>query len=475
MATFHEMVSARGDRVIRCYVKGAPDVLISRGSSYRDPDGTVIPVTDENRSLASEANDGLAKQGMRVMVVGQRDFDPASFDPSGDLIHLVRELTLLAMVGIVDPPRAEARDAIAECKIAGIRVRMITGDHATTAAAIAEELGIEGRAITGATFAAMSDDELLDQLPQIGVIARVAPEDKLRLVRLLKRSENVVAMTGDGVNDAPALKAADIGVAMGITGTEVSKEAAVMILTDDNFATIVNAVEYGRSLYDNLLKYLRFQMSTLVAYIAVFIGAGIFNIAGGIPLNPLQILWLNMIIDIPIAVALGFDQPTAGLMNRAPRPVGAPVLSRTDWIRLCIQGFVMSVGSLVAYRIGEIQDNALVASTMLLTTLSLFHLAVGLLSRDQRNTIFSRAAIPGPTQLRRYGIALLAIVAVTTIDLLKRIFDTVELSFSQWSICVGIAASLVVIEEAIKFVIRRRDSRNVPVPAEPAEPALAGT
>jgi P-type Ca2+ transporter type 2C len=262
---------------------------------------------------------------------------------------------------------------------------------------------------------------------------------------------------------------------MGITGTEVSKEAAVMILTDDNFATIVNAVEYGRNLYDNLLKYLRFQMSTLVAYIAVFIGAGIFNIAGGIPLNPLQILWLNMVIDIPIAIALGFDQPTAGLMDRAPRPVGAPVLSRTDWIRLCLQGFVMAVGSLVAYRIGESQYSTAVAATMLLTTLSLFHLAVGLLSRDQRNTIFSRAALPGATQLRRYAIALLAIIAVTTIDLLQRIFETVALSFSQWSICVGIAASIVVIEEIIKFVIRRRDGRNVAVPTEPAQPALAAT
>ena len=172
------------------------------------------------------------------------------------------------MVGIVDPPRSEAKAAIAECKHAGIRVRMITGDHATTAAAIAAELGIEGRAVTGAEFSAMSDEELLRHLPEIGVVARVAPEDKIRLVRLLQRTSHIVAMTGDGVNDAPALKAANIGVAMGITGTEVSKEAAVMILTDDNFATIVNAVEYGRALYDNLLKYLRFQMSTLVAYIA---------------------------------------------------------------------------------------------------------------------------------------------------------------------------------------------------------------
>jgi P-type Ca2+ transporter type 2C len=307
----------------------------------------------------------------------------------------------------------------------------------------------------------MGDDQLLEQLPEIGVVARVAPEDKLRMVRLLKRSGNVVAMTGDGVNDAPALKAADIGVAMGITGTEVSKEAAVMILTDDNFATIVNAVDYGRNLYDNLLKYLRFQMATLVAYIATFIGAGIFGIAGGVPLTPLQILWINMVIDIPIAVALGFDEPTSGVMGRPPRPVGAPVLSRADWIRLCVQGLVMTVGALVAYQIGDAQGGPEVGATMLLTALSLSHLAVGLLARDQRNTIFSRAAIPGPTQLRRYGIALLAIIAVTTIGLLERIFGTVELSFSQWSICIGLAASLVVVEELIKLVIRQRDRRRV--------------
>ena len=318
------------------------------------------------------------------------------------------------MVGIVDPPRPEARAAIAECHDAGIRVRMITGDHATTAAAIAGELGIEGRALTGTEFAAMSDDELLEHLPSIGVVARVAPEDKIRLVQLLKRSGNVVAMTGDGVNDAPALKAADIGVAMGITGTEVSKEAAVMILTDDNFATIVNAVSYGRTLYDNLVKYLRFQMSTLVAYIAIFLAAGIFDIAGGVPLNPLQILWLNMVVDIPIAIALGFDQPTKGLMTRPPRPVGAPVLSRANWVRLCIQGAVMTVGSLVAYQIGDDLDGAVVAATMLLTTLSLFHVVAGLMSRDQLNTIFDRDAVPGVAQLRRYGISLLAIVAITT-------------------------------------------------------------
>ena len=384
---------------------------------------------------------------------------------------MVDDLTLLAMVGIVDPPRSEAKDAIAECKSAGIRVRMITGDHATTAGAIATELGIEGRAITGAEFAAMSDDELLQQLPEIGVIARVAPEDKIRLVRLLKRMGNIVAMTGDGVNDAPALKAADIGVAMGITGTEVSKEAAVMILTDDNFATIVNAVEYGRALYDNLLKYLRFQMSTLVAYIAIFLGAALFTIAGGIPLTPLQILWVNMVIDIPIAVALGFDEPSGGLMARTPRPVGAPVLSAPNWVRLGAQGLLMTVGSLAAYQIGERYYGTGVASTMLLTTLSLFHLAAGFLARDQRNTIFDRKALPGPTQLKRYGLTLLAIIAVTSIGFLQRIVGTVGLSFAEWSICVGLASTLVVFEELTKVFIRRRtsvsadDLRTVPATA----------
>jgi P-type Ca2+ transporter type 2C len=458
MATFHEMTGTDGRTVVRCYVKGAPDVLISKGGSYRNPDGTIVPVTDDNRHLALEANDRIAEGGERVMVVAQREFEPASFDPNGDLLSLVQDLTLLAMVGIVDPPRAEAKDAIAKCKSAGIRVRMITGDHATTAGAIGAELGIEGRAITGAEFAAMSDEELLGQLGEIGVIARVAPEDKVRLVRMLQQSDNIVAMTGDGVNDAPALKSANIGVAMGITGTEVSKQAAVMILTDDNFATIVGAVEYGRGLYDNLLKYLRFQMSTLIAYIAIFIGAGIFDIAGGIPLDPLQIIWLNFVIDVPIAIALGFDEPSGGLMQRSPRPVGAPVLSTANWVRLCVQGSVMTVGTLVAYQVGEANFDVAIASTMLLSTLSLYHLAAGLLARDQVNTIFRRDFVPGATQLRRYGFALAAMILVTEIGFLQRVFSVVDLTLAQWGICLGIAMTLVVIEEVIKIFIRRRAS-----------------
>ena len=220
---------------------------------------------------------------------------------------------------------------------------MITGDHAVTAASIGHEPGIEGEALTGAQFSALSDEQVTERLSRIGVVARVArPEDKIRLVRLLQKRGSVVAMTGDGVNDAPALKKADIGVAMGVTGTEVSKDAAVMILTDDNFATIVKAVEFGRGLYDNLVKYLRFQMMELVGFIASFIGAAIFSIAGGIPFSPLVVLWINFAIDVPIAISIGFGKP-------APEPDGAQaasgqraVLSRAAWLRISCLGILIS-------------------------------------------------------------------------------------------------------------------------------------
>src|SRR5437764_2065779 len=214
-------------------------------------------------------------------------------------------MTLLALVGIADPPRPQAKAAIATAHAAGIQGRMITGDHAVTAAAIAGQLGIKGRAITGAEFAAMSDDEAAVQIDGIGVIARVTPEHKVRLVDVLKRRGHIVAMTGDGVNDAPALKKADIGIAMGITGTEVSKEAAVMILTDDNFSTIVKAVELGRALYDNLKKYIRFQIAVLLGFIVAFLGASIFNVAEGVPFVPLQTLWINFTTDHFLAIGLG--------------------------------------------------------------------------------------------------------------------------------------------------------------------------
>jgi len=468
MATFHNMTDSAGKPVVRCFVKGAPDILISRSAWFRGLNGQRESVTAEGRQRALDENDRIAAAGQRIMVVAERDFDPATFNPNGNLIDLVQDLTLLAMVGIVDPPRTEAKAAIAECKSAGIRVRMITGDHATTAAAIGAELGIEGRAITGAQFAAMSDEELTRQIPEIGVIARVAPEDKVRLVSTLQKSGEVVAMTGDGVNDAPALKKADIGVAMGITGTEVSKGAAVMILTDDNFATIVKAVEFGRSLYDNLMKYLRFQMASLVAFIAVFLGATILNIANGTPLDPLQILWLNFAIDIPLAIALGFDIPTPGLMERKPRPLSAPVFTKSQWIRITTQGLIMTVGVLGIYAYVDDDKGVAIATTMLLTALSLYHIVLAFCVRDERGTVFNSAALPHGRQLRLIGISLLLTILSTELGLLQRIFTTVSLTLNEWLVCLVVALSLLVVEEVIKFLLTRNDAQPASQPAIPA-------
>ena len=248
MATFHKMTDASGQQVIRCFVKGAPDQLVARAATVVGTDDGPAPADGAFRQRYLAENQRLGEQGLRVMATARKDFDPAAFDAGADLLPLVTGLELLALVGMADPPRPTAKTSIAEAKAAGIRVRMITGDYAVTAASVAGQLGIDGSVLTGAEFGAMSDEEALAKVDSIGVIARVTPEHKVRLVEVLRKQGQIVAMTGDGVNDAPAVKKADIGIAMGITGTEVTKEAAVMILTDDNFSTIVRAVELGRGL-----------------------------------------------------------------------------------------------------------------------------------------------------------------------------------------------------------------------------------
>jgi Ca2+-transporting ATPase len=467
MGTFHNMTNEQGQPVVRCFVKGAPDVLIARSSSYWLPGGEIAPITDENRPLALLENERMAKAGERVMVVARKDFDPATFDPKGKLIDLVKDLTLLAMVGIVDPPRPEAKLAIAKCHSAGIQVRMITGDHAVTAAAIGHELGIEGTALTGAQFAAFSDDELMKQLPNIGVVARVAPEDKIRLVDLLQRQQNIVAMTGDGVNDAPALKKADIGVAMGITGTEVSKGAAVMILTDDNFATIVEAVEYGRAIYDNLSKYIRFQMACLVAFILSYLGAAFWVILGGVPFATLVVLFINFFIQVPIAIALGFDKPRPGLMARKPRPLSQPVLSRSQWARIIFLGLLVAIGTLAVETLYE-PAGAGVAATMGFVTFSLFNIVLGLSARDEFDTVFSRDILSDRRQLQLYGLALLIVILGTELGVTQRIFGLTSLNGGQWLTCIILALVLLLVDEVIKFFLRRRHRHEAPAAEAPA-------
>ena len=459
MATFHEM-EEDGRPVVRCFVKGAPDVLLARSSRYLDADGSSSAPMGGAIDRVLAENDRLAGEGLRVLAVARRDFDPASFDPAGDLLALVTDLELLALVGIVDPPRKEAKDAIALCKDAGIRVRMITGDHATTAAAIAGQLGIEGRALTGAEFAAMSDEELHAQVDGIGVVARVAPEDKVRLVSILKQQGNIVAMTGDGVNDAPALTRADIGVAMGITGTEVTKDAAEMILTDDNFATIVTAVEGGRGLYDNLMKYVRVQMIMLAGFILLFVGAGIFDIANGTPLLPLQILWINFAIDVLLAIGLGFDAPTPGLMKRRPRSPDEPVIAPALGVRLGIAGLLIAVGTLLVVAWGEDRYGLAAATTMGLTTISLLHIVAALEWRDPMRSVFNRDTIANGRFNLLMVTALVLTFLATTIDGLQRILDTVDLDGQQWRVCLIAVIGYFVLAEVAKVVLRLIERRR---------------
>ena len=327
MATFHRLATTSGNEVVRMFVKGAPDVILDRSSTVIGNGGAALAMVDARGDLLAH-NDRLAGEGMRVIAIAQRDFPLdawTEFESSGiPPVDLVGDLVLLSLVGIVDPPRPEAKLAIAEAKQAGIDVKMITGDHASTARAIGKELGlIEGSAtaVTGAELDTLSDDELDRRIDEVSVFARVAPEHKIRLVAALQRKNRVVAMTGDGVNDAPALKKSDIGVAMGITGTEVTKEAATMVLTDDNFTTIVGAVKRGRAIYDNIVKFVRFQLSTTLGFALLFLAASITGIADGKPFAAIAVLWVNLIMDGPPAMALGLDRPDFGVMQRRPRPM----------------------------------------------------------------------------------------------------------------------------------------------------------
>ena len=458
MATFHNMRDESGRDVVRCLVKGAPDQLLARAADRPAPeDLSSIPVDDEFKQRYMDENERLASQGLRVMATGRKDFDPATFDSSGDLLPLLDGLTVLALVGIVDPPRPTAKTAIATAREAGIRVRMITGDHAVTAAAIASELGIPGKAISGTEFHAMSDAELDAAIDDIGVIARVAPEDKVRLVDSLKRKGDIVAMTGDGVNDAPALKRADIGIAMGITGTEVSKEAATMILTDDNFATIVKAVELGRGLYDNLTKYIRFQMGCLIGFIVTFLGASIFNIVGGVPFVPLQTLYVNFTTQVLQAIGLGYGRPADGLMTRKPRASDEEILPRPLLLWVAIAGLVIGGAALgvIGWADDHYGDSA-IARTMGLTTFGLSNVVFSFCTRDEKRSVFSLDVLEDRMFLMCTGGSLLAIFLGAQADFLNRFLGTVELDLHQWLVCIVVGLAILPVSEVRRILLQRR-------------------
>ena len=463
MATLHDLVTPDGERVVRLLVKGAPDVLLDRCATARVK-GSTVALDRTLRAELDGVNTELAATGLRVLGLAWKDLDPdqserlTKMEPD-DRHDELRELEFVSLIGILDPPRPEAKDAIALCTKAGITVKMITGDHAVTASAIAAELGLKGGSLTGADLEHMDDAALEEVIDDIAVFARVAPEHKLRLVRVLQRRDNVVAMTGDGVNDAPALKQADIGVAMGITGTEVSKEAATMILADDNFATIVDAVRRGRTIYDNIVKFVRFQLSTTIGFGITFLTATATTIAAGKPITALQILWVNIIMDGPPAMALGIDPPASDTMRRGPRPMSEKILMPSRVQRLVFLGLIMAVGSLgVMMTAPDFEMGAAVsgtvAGTMAFTTFVFFQFFNLMNCRAEYGTVFRRDMLTNGKLWAIIGVVALLQVAAVHVGFLQELFDTTSLSSTEWLVCLVVASSIIWLEELRKLAAR---------------------
>jgi Ca2+-transporting ATPase len=467
MSTLHTDQQTAG-RVL-LFTKGAPDVLLTRCAQERVGDGQ-RPLTDNRRHEILAANDALAGRALRTLGVAYRSSVDGTLSPASLDSGVERDLVFAGLIGMIDPPRAEARDAVARAKRAGIRPVVITGDHPKTAAVIAQELGIVsvGRAVTGAEVEAMSAESLDQTVAEMSVYARVNPEHKLRIIEALQRRGAIVAMTGDGVNDAPALKTADIGVAMGVTGTDVSKQAADMVLADDNFATIVAAVEEGRSIFSNIRKFLRYLLSSNIGEVmtmffgvvlAPAIGLELHGDVVVLPLLATQLLWINLITDGAPALALGLDPPDDGLMQQPPRPSRERVITGRMWTGIVLVGVVMAAGTL--YVLDASLPGGLVsgagtlryAQTRAFTTLIFFQLFNVFNARSDRrsafNDLFSNWWLWAAVSL---SVALQCAVLYT--PFLQRAFSTQALSASDWLFCAAIASSVLWFREAEKWLYR---------------------
>ena len=444
MATFHQ-----DGLDVRLFVKGAPDVLLANCGQCCMDDG-VPGLDDAFRNRISDQYRAMAEQGLRGLIVASRTLSASDFHPDSDLIDYIKDLTFVALVEIMDPPRPEARDAIALCKLAGIQVKMITGDHKDTAAAIARELGLQGRVLTGAELDAMDAGRLAQVIEDVVVFARVVPEHKVKIVQALKAKGHVVAMTGDGVNDAPALKHADIGVAMG-SGTEVTKEAATMVLTDDNFATIIGAVKEGRTLYDNILKFVRFQLSTTMGAILTLMLAPLLGLPE--PFTAIQILWVAMIMDGPPAVALAMDRARPGIMREPPRSRDARMLTLRRFSKIIAFGTTMMVGTLAVLSYGLQTGSVERALTLAFTTFVLFQFFNVFNARAETGTAFNRRFFDN----RMLWLSLLGVLALQIVVVhwppAQVIFHTADLSLADWAITIAVAAAVLFLEETRKLAV----------------------
>ncbi|MFF9055451.1 cation-translocating P-type ATPase [Streptomyces erythrochromogenes] len=454
MATFNEARDASGRQVVRCFVKGAVPAVVARAATALAA-GETVAWDAALAARAEEQTERMGGEGRRVMAAATRDLDPAAFDPEGDLLAYVTELRMTSLVGMVDPPREEAKAAVADARAGHIRVRMVTGDDVTTGAAIARQLGIPGEAILGADFAALSEEEQIARIDGIGVVGRVAPEHKVLLADTLKKRGDVVAMTGDGVNDAPAIKAADIGIAMG-SGTDVAKNAGRMILSDDNFATIVYAVEQGRRIYDNLTKYIRFVLLLLVTFVLTFLGATVFNIAAGEPFTPPQVLWIHFVVNASFGFALGFDRESPGLMRRTPRPRGESVLTRPVLVTVGLGGLAITVVLLGLITLGTSRfDSVETGRSVAFTAFALCLIVAAFECRSETDSVLTASTFDSK-QMNWVALAQFVLaVLVTQMDGFQRLLGTTEIDARQFGWALLAAVVLLLLWELGKLVARR--------------------
>ena len=454
MSTVHK---AADGTFLQC-TKGAPDEILKR-CTHIEENGEVRPLTEEKRAEILAANKAMADRALRVMAGAKRVWRelPASSEPE----YLERDLTFLGLAGMIDPVRPEVKDAVAECRAAGIRPVMITGDHKDTAVAIAKELGLvkdASEAVTGAQLTAMSDDELTQNIEQYGVYARVQPEHKVRIVRAWKKHGCIVAMTGDGVNGAPSIKAADIGIGMGITGTDVTKNAADMVLADDNFATIVSAVGEGRRIYDNIRKSIQFLLASNLSEV---LGIFIATLLGFTLLQPVHLLWINLITDTFPALALGVEKPEPDVMRRPPRKATDGIFAGGVGFDVAYQGVMVAALTLAAYFIGHYLESGVweIAQsadgmTMAFLTMSMAEIFHSFNMRSRRESVF---------RLNTHNVvlwgAMLGSLALSTAILylpgLSDAFGFEHISLMEYFVALGIAVLVIPIVEAVKFILRR--------------------
>ena len=414
--------------------KGAMDVLLARSNRLLTAKG-VVPLTDEMRTAITRANEEFSENGLRVLAFACRELDAERELTLED----ENDFTFVGLVSMIDPPREESKQAVADAKRGGIRTVMITGDHKVTATAIAKQIGIfeEGDiALEGVELDAMTDDELDEKLPHISVYARVSPEHKIRIVSAWQRRGCIAAMTGDGVNDAPALKKADVGVAMGITGTEVSKDAAAMILADDNFATIVKAVVNGRGVYTNIKNAIQFLLSGNMAGILAVLYASLMALP--VPFQPVHLLFINLLTDSLPAIALGMEPARKGLLDQKPRDPKASILDKPLMFKILWQGALIAVASMTAFYLGLSAGGAAMASTMAFATLTLARLFHGFNCRGTES-IFKLGLGSNKYSLMAFAGGVVLLVAVLLIPVLESLFAVTALSGIQYLQILGLA------------------------------------